>query len=693
MTQSPSVLVARIAATALLALTSPGFAQQAPPPPPPVQFSVSPAGDDAAPGTADRPFRTIERAQRAVRGANADGNVVVMLASGEYRLDRPLAFAAVDGGQNGFSVTWRAAEGATAVVSGGVRVTGWQIHDAARGIYVARVTPGIDARQLWVDDRLAPRARIAISQAGARFDNEGITPAEPIVAALAALPGQNRIEVEGTAHFTHRYSPVERIVGGKLVMQQPAWANNSWGYDTLTKPLFPKEAHLYLANSLAFLTEPGQWYLDVDAGRLYLRPPVGRTIDSLKVELPRLPYLLSIAGTLDRPVQDLVFSGIRFSYTSWLGPSSSEGYANQQSGAYMTGRTPNFPADPIATCSWGCRAFETRRNDWSQIPAAVQVSAANRVRFDRNVFAHLGQVALGIGNDPNAHAAGLGLATRSVEVTRNVFTDLSGGAILAGGIQRDAHHPPDARLTNRNLLIANNRIRSVAKDYTENSAILSTYVDNAMILHNDISDVPYDGIDIGWGWGLNDVGGNPIYNKAQRGYYDFAPNLIYDTPTVHRHTVVAYNRIHDAKKVYKDGGAIYNLSGSPGTVIAENHVFDIHGNIGLYLDEGSKYITLRDNVVADAGQWLNINVVKGARPLRVTFDNTARGNWHDSPTVGGLWDAYGNNLIVDDHLVKRGGGWPVEAQRVIDAAGIEAKAGEVTYGDVRDDRAGQESKR
>ena len=45
----------------------------------------------------------------------------------------------------------------------------------------------------------------------------------------------------------------------------------------------------------------------------------------------------------------------------------------------------------------------------------------------------------------------------------------------------------------------------------------------------------------------------------------------------HRDVYVAYNRIHGAKKYFHDGGAIYNLSGSPGTVIAENHIFDNGG--------------------------------------------------------------------------------------------------------------------
>ncbi len=52
--------------------------------------------------------------------------------------------------------------------------------------------------------------------------------------------------------------------------------------------------------------------------------------------------------------------------------------------------------------------------------------------------------------------------------------------------------------------------------------------------------------------------------------------------------------------VGNDGGAIYNLSASPGTLITENYIFNNSGRIGIYLDEGSRYITVRRNVVQDA---------------------------------------------------------------------------------------------
>jgi hypothetical protein len=635
-----------------------------------ITIAVSPTGNDSADGTPAHPFRTLTRAQQAVRQSNADRNVVVQLAGGPYRIDHPLLFRAADGGHNEHTVTWTAAPNAHPIISGGIAITGWHLWNAARNIYVADIPRGLDSRQLWINNHLAPMASIEIHRADWTFTRDGMTLHPNTTNPLADLQHATRLELRATGFFTERISPIAQVKPDALVMRQPAWDNNIWGYDTIEKPFAPRFSHLYLANALELLSQPGQWFLDPAQGKLYLRPPAKTDINTLDVELPRLPVLVSISGTLDQPIRNLIFRGIQFSHTSWLGPSTDEGYASQQSGSFLAGRAADYPADPIATCAVGCVDFESMRNEWHQMPAAIQVSAADEISFIGNLFAHLGQYALGIGNDADATLSGVGLATGDIVVAANSFTDLAGGAILAGGVQRDAHHPHDPRQTNRALIVRSNRISSVSEDYRDNTAILSTYDLGAAILHNDISDVPYDAIDIGFGWGIEDPGGSPNY-LFRIHTYDWKQNLIYSTPTTHRDVIVANNRIHDAKTFFHDGGAIYNLSASPHTLITENYIFDNHGMIALYLDEGSRYITVRKNVVQDsASEWLNVNTVHAAYPLRISPDNTASDNWHDGTKIGGLWTNYQDNLILDDHLITNGQ-WPAEAQQIMKDSGIE----------------------
>lgn len=639
----------------------------------PVQVHVSPAGDDKAPGTQARPVRSLTRAQALVRQNNAKHDVAVILADGTYSLDAPLLFRRADGGLNGHSVTWRAAEGAHPMLSGGQLVSGFKPYDAERRLYVADVPKGIDARQLWVDDTLAERPWIEIRAADVAFDAAGFTITNPDLLWLSTLAHPERLELQATGFFTDRVSPVRAIAGNRVTMAQPAWDNNSWGYDTVTRPIFPQDSRLFLANALEFVdktnewhSKPYQWVIDPQAGKLYLRMGLDEDIAQRRVILPRLETLVSISGTPAAPVERLRFEGLRFSHSSWLGPSRPTGYANQQSGSFLLETSPIRPAEAWKTCGWGCVEFESMRQKWNQMPAAVQVSAARDIVFERNQFSQLGQIGLGIGNNPDANLSGVGLATSNIRVSRNRFTVLSGSAIMAGGIRVQAHHPEDAALINRDLMIEDNVVATVSQDYKDNAAILTTYVSGARIVHNDISDAPYDGIAVGWGWGYNDAGGNPNYDENAKGYVH---NVKYTTPTTLRDTLVEGNRIHGVKSWFMDGGAIYNLSANPDAIVRGNHIFDIGDKIAIYLDEGSKHFRVTGNVVETRGKWLNINTAGKMFKRRISTDNVATGNWHISNSTGGRWlEEIGN--VARDNILLPNRDWPADAQKVIDEAGV-----------------------
>ncbi|MDQ1130337.1 fibronectin type III domain-containing protein [Microbacterium sp. SORGH_AS_0888] len=619
-------------------------------------YYAAPDGSATGDCTASQPC-SIERAQEVVRADTTDGDVTVQLADGTYRVSEPLRFDAQDGGGD-HVVRWTAADGAHPVISGASAVTGWHPSDVGRGIWVADTPTGLDTRQLVVDGVLAPRAAIRLANTDVTPTATGLTIENSALSYLAELPDQGRIEFETLGDFTNRYTPVQSISATEITMAQPAWDNNTWGWDTVQNS-FLAGPSWYLDNSLAFLTQTGQWYIDPDDGKLYYKPAEGVDPNDLDVELPRLATLLSIGGTYDEPVSGLAFEGIQFSGTSWLGPSA-DGYAGQQNGAFLKGAYDYRPADAFTSCSRGCEMFERARTSWFQEPAAVQVSAATRVSFTGNTFTGLGQSALGIGNDANAHLSGVGLGASSIEVIGNRFFEDSGHGIAVGGVLPDAHHPSDPRMTNRDILIRDNTVSRVSVDYRDNSGILSTYVTNAQILHNEVSNVPYDGIDTGYGWGINDAGGSDDY--LDRGYYNW--NTRYTTPTTLRDNRVEGNLVHNTKARFADGGSVYNLSASPGSVVAKNYLFNISG-VGLYLDEGSRSMTYENNVV-QGGSFVFTN----AYSLRNnTSDNVIQNNWYNSGGVSAPNAAAHNNTLVNNVKVD-GAAWPAAAIDVICAAGV-----------------------
>ena len=106
--------------------------------------------------------------------------------------------------------------------------------------------------------------------------------------------------------------------------------------------------------------------------------------------------------------------------------------------------------------------------------------------------------------------------------------------------------------------------------------ILGSDAHGCLITKNTIHDGCYTGISVGWTWGYND---NCCKNN-----------------------IISYNHIHHCmKQIHDDGGGIYTLGMSEGTIIEKNVIHDIISRCGIsapaiYLDEGSSFIKCRNNV-------------------------------------------------------------------------------------------------
>ena len=559
---------------------------------PPLKLYVSPrgAGVRCLPTLPCGVTEAQQRIRAVARQARTD--IQAVLAGGTYRLDEPLRFDARDSGYNGHTVSWVAARGAKPVLSGGSRIQGWRLSPGSTEVWQAQAprSLSVDPRQLYVDGALATRARTQISPSDVSLTGDGVDIKNPALAYLNTIGQQSRVEMEFVNSFTDRFSPVAGIAGNRLTMAQPAWDNNTWGYDVVQGPF--RTSSIYLRNAREFLDTPGEWYLDTATRTLYYQPIAGQDPRKSDVVLPQLESLLQVSGTYTNPVHDLTFSGLQFSDTTWTGPSSAQGYADQQTGAFMYGASPLRPADAFTSCVYGCPTFESTRNQWHQTPAAVQVSAANHVTLTGNTYTNLGSVAVGVGADANAHASGVGLGASDVTVSDSTFADNAGGGIIVGGIQTDAHHPRDPAMINKDIVISGNVIHDVAQQYQDQDAILFTYVTRARVTHNEIYHMPYSGIGSGWGWGIQDPGGSPDY--VERGTYNYQP--IYQTPTTATGAVVSHNYIHDIMRTMYDGAGFYNLSASPGSVFAQNYVL-APGRWGTYFDEGSRYWHVDKNVL------------------------------------------------------------------------------------------------
>ena len=119
-------------------------------------------------------------------------------------------------------------------------------------------------------------------------------------------------------------------------MRQPSWDNQTWGWDTINKPLHSPA--FSLRNALAFVDEDNEWFYDTDAKKLYYKPASGVNPNNIPIVAPQVTSLMSISGdSSDNTVTNLGFEGLSFQYSSDTTANGDDGYASQQNGAVLKG--------------------------------------------------------------------------------------------------------------------------------------------------------------------------------------------------------------------------------------------------------------------------------------------------------------------------------------------------------------------
>lgn len=509
-------------------------------------------------------------------------DIVVEIADGMHRLDSPLLLDHSHSGSNGHCVVFRAVPGAKPVLSRGVTIGDWTADEQGR--WCASLQ-GKRVRQLFVNNVRGQRARGPFPDGAERYGNLKAIDADAgfIVAKDELLHWKNPHEIvlgffNSWSHMTCNVTRITADSDGRVRvrMQMPEFMLMS------RKEGVRAEMPASIENAFELLDEPGEWYADNSADTIHYIPRDSEDMKSAAAVITGFDELLNIRGGADGRAHHIRFEGITFADAAANRPNDG-GHADVQANFTITAEN-SYERDGYLV---------NLHNEYLKPRAAIVVDAANYIVFDACTFTRIGGAALNI----EAAQEATDIAAQVVTIRDCTFFDIGGSAIQIGDVGRYAHHPLGDEQVVRNVRVEKCRIHNIGAEYEDSVGIFAGYVQNAEITGNEIYDLPYSGISIGWGWGEEDAGGST-----------YPIPFIYESPTPASNNRIANNHIYRVMQKRLDGGGIYTLGNMPGTIIEGNHIHDNPGwPGGIYLDEGSGYIEIRNNRVYNVPTPMNFN--------------------------------------------------------------------------------------
>jgi hypothetical protein len=634
---------------------------------------VSPAGSDSNPGTKEKPFASVLVAQRQARefrrinDPSVKGGIQIILQGGTYQLKEPLLFRPEDSGTLESPTTFRAEKDAHVVISGGVKVTGWQ--QIKGNLYKAPLDRDSKLRSLFVNGR-----RMHMAGTDVPVKGEGNWGSFPVhgselwaLGAGSAVDGvkfsSKDIQVYGNAEdvelvqfnvWTQKILCAREIeqMGDTTVikLQQPygaiatsmAWAG-----------AINYEKSFVIRNAFELLDSPGEFYFNRKTQTLYYYSH-GEDMATANVIAPTSDGLIHVKGeSVNERVKHIHFEGITFSYDHWnlMEVAGSHGFAGIQSLGLAVKYVPDG--------NWHPSEYNT-----TDVPrGAIQIENAEGIKFIRNRFEGISSaVAINLVND-----------VKNSKVEGNYFNDLLGNAVSVGYPQHyligNEEIKPVEKATSlaveklprnpvnkskmqyyhagieglcENIIVADNYIRNISLDFRQVEAITSFFVASTRIEHNDIEGTPYGAITCGWWWGNSGIPASKVAKNNS----------------------VSFNKAGNTHQVLDDGGIIYLLGEQPGTKVEGNYLFN--GPRCIYPDDGSAYLTITRNVINNNSykwMWLHLWTER-------CHDIVARDNY----VINNLFMDNGTNTRIEKpHSFRDKAEFSGEALKIIDKAGIEEK--------------------
>lgn len=599
------------------------------------EVHVSPSGSDTNPGTAAKPFASLEKAQHSLRGQSG-GDVVIH--GGTYTLNKPIVLSPQDSGSPDKPLRFIAAPGEKPVFTSARSINGWRLaapttaalQKGAQGkVWVADIPKGWRFHFLYAEGKPMPVSRMNKSS---NFNDwphvTRIGPVEPAGQLLGVtkglldgLPDNGDVEMNLLpVQYWNTLSLIRDFDLGASTLRRHSKSPTVCN----VKNKFLSHGGKYnLQNAVKFITQPGEWAVDSAKGKVYFWPE-SESPNTLKMMAPTAYRLLEIKGDAygKNKVQNVELRGLTFTCTDRL------------------------PEDQWPD-EWVKRQAE--------LPdGMISIEGAENCVIDSCTFTYSGSYAIAFQNYAQHN-----------RVTRNEMGWLGCGGVLLQGFG------PGTTDVSKHNIIQRNYIHHTGNGGFMHSAAVTLYQSN----HNDISlnwldHLPYAAVQIAgchtkefgpgrevkiWdSYGNNEAMYKTRFEELPKGK-DTVFTLETIKPFLHSgHNRVTRNIITNYMEKLGDGGALYcwgcglnnlwegNLLRRDKTRPGESLC------IALYMDDQVTKATIKDNICWHIGRptlnkgdnkWIN-NIIQNTKPagydqrLKELMAQAAKeGGWINSPAL------------------------------------------------------------
>lgn len=522
-------------------------------------YVSSNGSDNRGNGTAVSPFYSLNKAVEGQLSNGSADTLFVLVAPGDYYMEAPFSVKQ----PSARPVVIKAQGKEKPRLMGGVRITGWEKQE--NGLYRAYIPEVLrykfDFEQFYVNDKRAILARTPNADwffvksskeqpivKGDKLANYAVQQIDFDSSDWTSLKGLSKKELKNMKfRFYHKWDITRKnpkyIEADSARIYMEGRGMKPWN-------LIQKGSRYFMYDYKAALDMAGEWYLDRENGYLYYMPREGEDMNTAFCVAPVLHQWVSVKGNPENPVKNMKFERLSFQYSSYMIPSEGE-----------------EPAQAAANAE-----------------AAMQFDFVENIALEDCEMLHTGAYGISFGQECHQN-----------RINHCYIADLGAGGIKIG----EPYFRTSMRKVTSGNVIDNNIITSAGHEQPCGVGIALFHTSDNKVTHNEIFDLLYSGISVGWVWGYNQTSPTKVPALDENGEMS-SVMIEMKSPSVRNQ--ILYNHVHHIGwGELSDMGAVYTLGESEGTKVCYNVINDVlsydYGGWGLYTDEGSTGVEMSHNLV------------------------------------------------------------------------------------------------